>query len=146
MRHNIFSKIFARLETIRISAGYNTSPVVTAEPLDEESKGVPVVWVTAGGERFATAHTNRQYTMDFDINITGYVTEGHGNIQLELNKLLQDVRSCIHNYLDGFQTEIGSGTIFKWGDCESDEGMLLAEGMAMFVQPITVTYRQGVEW
>jgi hypothetical protein len=146
MRNSIFSLIFARLETIRIAGGYNTSPIVTTEPLDNNAKDTPVVWVSAGSERFGDAFTNRQYNMDFDIIITGYVTEGHGNIQLEMNKLLQDVRSCIHNYVDDFQTAIGSGTIFKWGDCETDEGMLLAEGMGMFAQPITITYRQGVDW
>ena len=146
MRNNIFDKIFTRLETIRKSGGYNTSPVVTVDPIEEDIGDTPVVWIVTGTESFAGSHLNRQYTMDLDINITGYVTEGHGNIQLELNKLLQDVRSCIHNYVDDFQTAIGSGTIFKWGDCETDEGMLLAEGMGMFAQPITITYRQGVDW
>jgi len=146
MRNNIFEKIYSRLETIRKTNGYNSSPIVTTSPIDDDVEDTPVLWAVIGRESFADAHLNRQYTMDLDINITGYVTEGHGNIQLEMNKLLQDVRSCIHNYVDDFQTEIGSGTIFKWGDCESDEGMLLAEGMGMFVQPITITYRQGVDW
>jgi len=135
-----------RLKTITLSAGYNTQPLVSEDFSEAyEADSDYALWVDVGSEsQDEKGFTERH--MILEILIAGFVKQGEGGLRHRTNKLIQDVRTCIDSYVVSMRGKIGTGTFSGWGVCEVDSGILLPDKRGQFVQPLTITYLQGVTW
>ena len=147
VRQKILDAIVARLGTITLANGYNTQPLVTTEWATAETADPHfAIWVVIGDENTSEPTLMAGDQMALELLIHGYVKKGNDDIQKDMNRLLQDVRTAIHTYGPEMRAAIGTGSFQGFGLCETDMGVLSKNGHGLFLQPINVTYSQGEVW
>lgn len=130
------------LKLISKANGYNTSPLITRDRRKvENAEEQFVVSVDEGAESMLDKRNSQ-----LEISVSGYVKVGDDDPVKLRSMLLQDVRTAIMADLNGLAGNIGTGCAITLGRSETDEGLFLDEGWAVFEQQFLVTYPQGTTW
>ena len=84
--------------------------------------------------------------MESVIDLYGYAQTKDGNPTTRLNLLIQDVRNALSKNTGELSDYVDRGLAFRFGDLETDEGILAQSGLGAFVQSTHFVYKNGATW
>lgn len=147
VRQRIFEAVVGLCRNIKISNGYNTQPFVTTDPREVSGKEEAfILLILPGNETVEEVGVGGCHDMILEVNVYGYAQTDDGTPVHELNKLMQDVRSVIHQNTATVAEYADRGLAFRLGDLETDEGALAHGGVAAFVQSLNYGYKNYSNW
>jgi len=148
VRQKIFNAVLKQIQGIALSGGYNTQPYVTTDPDKALSPtlGKHVLFVHAGSEDVIESQVGPRFLMDLEITIAGYAFGGSGNIQIELNKLLQDARNAICGNVRTIAEAVPKINNFEMDGAEVDDGTILGNNTGGFAFSVRFSYWAGAQW
>ena len=154
-RQKIRTEVETRLKAITTANGYNTNYKVYDNVMGAEASIAPVAcWVTFGNEEGGI----EQLTMlggqpnVLLVQVHCYLRKKSDIITLQ-EQALQDLRNKMQTDLKKWKAAAGGAdgstigaTMSGYDTCETDEGILAADGMAFFTQGMVYTYNAGPTW
>lgn len=146
-RQKIRDEVETRLKAITTANGYNTNYKVYDSVTGAKASIAPVAcWVTYGDEEggigeltMLGGHPNVVL-----VQVHCYLRRKTNIITLQ-EQALQDLRNKMQTSLKAWKSTTGA-TMSGYDTCETDEGILAADGMAFFTQGMAFTYNAGPTW
>ena len=147
----IMEVVYRRLCEIQRARGYNTDPLVSMDwpEVQNTDKSFSLFLECIGHhavEHAVGGNLGPRVTMALELMICGYVQYDTGVPRKMAMSLEQDAREAVHAIATQFNTLIGRGVSFAWGDCTHDGGALSPEKEANFTLLCTFTYQQSAGW
>jgi len=147
VRQGLVDGVFALVKGIRTGKGFNTQPYVTQDPREVQGREEAfILLVMPSTETVNEVGVGGCHEMELIIDLYGYAQTKEGNPVTRLNLLLQDVRNMLAQNVGNLCDDADRGLAFRFGDLETDEGMMAQDGLAAFIQSAHFVYKNGSNW
>jgi len=147
VRQNLVDGVMKLVSGIRTGKGYNTQPFVTQDPNEVRGREEAfIILVMPASEAVNEVGIGGCHEMELTIDLYGYAQTKDGNPVTRLNLLLQDVRNMLAQNVGALSDVSDRGLAFRFGDLETDEGILAQDGQAAFIQSAHFVYKNGSNW
>lgn len=147
VRQLLVDGVYDILDGLSLGKGNNTQPFLTKDPREIQGREEDyLLLVMPSTESVVEVGIGGFHEMELVVDIYGYAQTKDGNPVTRLNLLLQDVRNVVAKNIGNLSTVANKGLAFRFGDLETDEGIMAQDGQAAFVQSTHFVYKNGDNW